>query len=58
MTMTAAQLRNATVGNTKYVVPASAEVIVHLPDGSYSEIVGYSTDKGRLILETVKEDSE
>lgn len=54
MTMIAAQLRSVLI---KPIVQY-AEVLVRLPDGQYAEVVGYSSENGRLILELVLDGEE
>lgn len=49
MTMTAAQLRSVLIRP----IVQYAEVLVRLPDGQFAEVVGYSSENGRLILELV-----
>lgn len=47
--MTAAQLRSILI---KPIVQ-KAVVYVRLPDGQFAEVVGYSSENGKLILELV-----
>lgn len=49
VTMTAAQLRSILI---KPIVQ-KAVVYVRLPDGQFAEVVGYSSENGKLILELV-----
>lgn len=44
----AAEIRSATVG-----VMAQAQVVVRLPDGQIAEVVGYTKERGVVVLETV-----
>jgi membrane protein DedA with SNARE-associated domain len=46
--MSTAEVRSATVN-----MPATAQVLVHLPDDTYLPVVGYFSTKGVLVLETV-----
>lgn len=51
--MTTAQLRNAAIN-----LPAQAEVLIRLPDGQIVRIVGYTTEKATIVLETVLPEDE
>lgn len=51
--MNAAEVRSATVG-----VMAQAEVVVRLPDGQIARIIGYTNERGVIVLETESEGSE
>jgi len=52
--MTTSEVRSATVS-----LPATAQVLVHLPDDTYLPIVGYFSTQGDLVFETVlPEDAE
>lgn len=46
--MSTAEVRAATIN-----LPATAKVLVHLPDDTYVEVVGYFSANGNLVLETI-----
>lgn len=51
--MNAAQVRSITV-----LVPANCPFLVRLPDGTVGEIVGYTSERNVVVLETVLPEDE